>query len=272
MKRSLLLFLTGLVTLAGQPRHAVNFHKNPVPRPSSALVDPADRVFSDIVAGGGWETIITLVNMSGAPSRFTLTFYDDNGNAANMPLVNTDGSVSRYASIDFTLDTNTSNELVIPNVDPKLRSVWSYLSSSVNQPAIGAVAVVRSKDNQGRVISESTETLSNTQDVDFFAPYDNLEGIATVLVLVNPANSVTVNVDLSAQDALGNEIVYDRIQLPAGVRTLITLPDAYPALAKTSGKLRVQGDTSFLSAVCFRLSPSGSLAYSPIFNWSGLFR
>jgi hypothetical protein len=271
MKRNALLIMAGLCVLSAQPRHTASFYQNISPRPKSALVDPNDRVFPDIVAGGGWETIITFVNMSGVPAHFTLTFYDDDGNPLNVPLANPDGSVSRFASSDFALDSNSSTELVVANVDNAVTSAWSYISFPAGTAAIGGVAVVRNKDSKGRVISESTENLSNTLDYDFFAPYDNLEGVATTLILINPGNSQTANIRISAQDASGQEILRDRFQLPPGARTLIALPDTYSALAGTSGELRVTGDTSTLSAICFRTSPSGSVAYAPIFNWSGMF-
>src|SRR5260370_18040324 len=209
--------------------------------------------------------------MSGSPAQFRRTFYDDNGNPAPMPLLNSDGSVSIFASADFSLDINTSTELVVANVDSRLNSVWSYLSFPGNSAAIAGIAVVRTYDSSNNVLNESTEALSNIQDYDFFAPFDNLQGVATSFILINPGTSLTSNVRLSAQDASGNEIVRDGCELPPGTRTTIPLPNNYPALRGTSGKLRVTGDTNRLSAVCFRISPAGSLAYSSIFNWSGMF-
>ena len=77
---------------------------------------------------------------------------------------------------------------------------------------------------------------------------------------------------ISAQDANGNELFRDNFLLAAGARATIMLPDAYKLLAGTSGKLRVVGDTNRLSAIVFRISPAGNMAYSPIFNWSGMFQ
>lgn len=277
MKRIALLFLVGLTALVAAPKPAertstAKFHNSSSPRPSSALVDPQDRVLNDLAAGGGWETIITFINMSGAPAAFTLTFYDDNGNLRVMPLLNSDGSLTHSSAIDFALDPNTSNELILPNVDSKSNSAWSYLSLANGTQAVAALAVVRYKDSKGRVVSEATESLSNTQDNDFYTPFDNIDGVVTGLVLVNPGNSGVAYVNFSAQDAFGNELVHDLIQLPAGARTVFMLPNAYPSLANTSGKLRVTGDLTTLSAVGFRVSPAGNLTYSPIFNWSGMFR
>lgn len=271
MKTIMLLFLAVAVSGSAQPRQSAKFREHTSARPKSALVDSTDRVFADIVTGGGFETILTFINMSSSPSSFTVTFYDDDGNAVPLPLVNGDGSVSRLASADITLDGNTSAEVVIANVDADVRSAWSYLSFSSSVAPIAGSAVVRSKDSKGVVINESTQSLSNIQDYDFFAPFDNLEGIQTALVLVNPGQN-GANVSISAQDSTGAEIVRDYIKIPAGARTIIVLPTAYSSLANASGKLRVTADTANLSAICYRTSPTNSLSYSPIFNWSGMFR
>jgi hypothetical protein len=236
------------------------------------LVDPNDRVFVDVLAGGGWETLMTFVNMSNAPARFTLTFYDDNGNPVMVPLTNPDGSVSRFAAVNLTMDGNTSQELVVANVDNNINYAWAYLSFPGNAAPIAGMAVVRTYDSSGNVFNETTETLSNIQDYDFFAPYDNLQGVATGLIVLNPGSSLTATVRISAQDATGNELVRDSSLLSPGARATIMLPDAYNVLGGTSGKLRVTGDTNKLSAIVFRISPAGNMAYSPIFNWSGIFQ
>jgi hypothetical protein len=235
-------------------------------------VDPSDRVFVDVLSGGGWETLITFVNMSNTRAQFTLTFYDDNGNPMKVPLTNPDGSVSRFAAVNFSMDGNTSQELVVANVDNNVNYAWSYLSFPGDTAPIAGMAVVRTYDSSGNIFNETTETLSNTQDFDFFAPYDNLQGVATGLIVLNPGATLTTAVTISAQDANGNELIRDRFLLAPGARTTIMLPDAYKVLAGTSGKLRVIGDTSQLSAILFRISPAGNMAYSPIFNWSGLFQ
>jgi hypothetical protein len=218
------------------------------------------------------ETLMTFVNMSNARAQFTVTFYDDNGNPVKVPLTNPDGSVSRFAAVNFSMDGNTSQELVVANIDNNVSYTWTYLSFPGNTAPIAGMAVVRSYDSSGNVFSETTETLSNIQDYDFFAPYDNLQGVGTGLIVLNPGSSLTATVRLSAQDGNGNELVRDTVVLPPGARTTIMLPEIYNVLAGTSGKLRVTGDTNKLSAIMFRISPAGNMAYSPIFNWSGLFQ
>ena len=284
MKRIVFLILISGFVLPAQPRRTARLHELPeaprqtanfteaAARPRSALVDPFDRVFVDVLAGGGWETLITFVNMSNARAQFTLTFYDDNGNPMRVPLTNPDGSVSRFAAVNFSMDGNTSQELVVANADNNINYAWAYLSFPGNTAPIAGMAVVRTYDSSGNIFNETTETLSNIQDFDFFAPYDDLQGVTTGLIVLNPGATLTATVGLSAQDANGNELVRDRFLLPPGARTTIMLPDAYSILAGTSGKLRVTGDTNQLSAIVFRISPASNMAYSPIFNWSGMFQ
>jgi hypothetical protein len=285
MKRIALLILASGIVLPAQPRRTAgprelssvprqtaNFQESVAPRPRSALVDPFDRVFVDVLSGGGWETLMTFVNMSNAPAQFTLTFYDDNGNPVKVPLTNPDGSVSRFAAVNFLMDGNTSQELVVANVDNNVNYAWTYLSFPGNTAPIAGMAVVRTYDSSGNIFNETTETLSNIRDYDFFAPYDNVQGIATGLIVLNPSASLTATVRISAQDANGNELVRDNFLLAPGARTTIMLPDAYKVLTGTSGKLRVVGDTNRLSAIVFRISPASNMAYSPIFNWSGMFQ
>jgi hypothetical protein len=173
-------------------------------------------------------------------------------------------STSRWTAIP--------EELVVANVDNNVTYAWAYLSFPGNAAPIAGMAVVRTYDSSGKIFNETTETLSNIQDYDFFALYDNLQGVATGLIVLNPGSSLTATVRISAQDANGNELVRDKFLLAPGARTTIMLPDAYNLLGGTSGKLRVTGDTNQLSAIVFRISPAGNMAYSPIFNWSGMFQ
>src|SRR6266700_2573721 len=199
MKRIALLILAGGIALPAQtrrtagprelslvPRQTANLQESAAPRPRSALVERSDRVFVDVLSGGGWETLLTFVNMSNAPAQFTLTFYDDNGNPVKVPLTNPDGSVSRFAAVDFSMDGNTSQELVVANVDKQVNYAWTYLGFPGNTAPIAGMAVVRTYDSSGKILNETTETLSNIQDYDFFAPYDNLQGVSTGLIVLNP--------------------------------------------------------------------------------------
>lgn len=295
MKRIALLFLVGLAMAFAQPRQAAarstrvqhggqqrerqaaprstaQFAKSTAPQPSSALVDPNDRVFADVVYGGGWEMVLTFVNMSGGRERLTLSFYNDDGSTASVPLVNPDGSISAYTGVDVALDGNTSSELVVADVGKDVISGWAYVSLPAGVSYIAGQAVARVKDADGFVISESVESLTNTQDYNLFAPFDNQDGVSTSLVLINPGNAKTANIVLSVQDSSGGVLVRDRFDLLAGTRVTINLPAAYKATAGVSGKVRVSGDIKSLSAICFRVSDGGSFAYSPIFNWSGLLK
>ena len=95
------------------------------------------------------------------------------------------------------MDGNTSQELVVANVDNRVNFAWAYLSFPGNTAPIAGMAVVRTYDSSGHILNETSETLFNIQDYDFFAPYDNLQGVATGLIVLNPGASLTATVRIS---------------------------------------------------------------------------
>ena len=54
----------------------------------SAVVDPTDRVFPQIITGQGWETRMVLVNVGGTVVNFTEAFGDVNGNPMKVTFQN----------------------------------------------------------------------------------------------------------------------------------------------------------------------------------------
>src|SRR6266536_788719 len=53
--------------------------KSGKPNPKSSFVSSTTLVFPHLATGGGWETVVVLVNMSAAPVDFTASFYDEVG-------------------------------------------------------------------------------------------------------------------------------------------------------------------------------------------------
>jgi hypothetical protein len=80
----------------------------------SAVVDPTDRVFPQIITGQGWETRMVLVNVGGTVVNFTEAFGDVNGNPMKVTFQNYPqgqivsdvsivGKIVPKGSFDFTL-------------------------------------------------------------------------------------------------------------------------------------------------------------------------
>lgn len=48
--------------------------------PRSALVDPQDKIFPQLMFGDGWETVVVVVNIGGTNVHYNQLFFDADGN------------------------------------------------------------------------------------------------------------------------------------------------------------------------------------------------
>ena len=68
-------------------------------------------VLSHIAAGGGWTTVITLVNTSGAAVPVTVALHNDDGSAVTLPVTTTQQGLSQTttsSSVNATMNPDTT--------------------------------------------------------------------------------------------------------------------------------------------------------------------
>jgi hypothetical protein len=125
----------------------------------------------------------------------------------------------------------------------------------------------------GSVPFEALVPLSPYDDHKSFMYYDNIEGFATGLALVNPGGNLTSRVTIRAADLSGTIITTDTLSIPPGGHPAFVLEQRMPSLARRIGTLYVESDTSRLSALGIRMNVVGGGAFTsiPIMNWSGMF-
>src|ERR1700722_9098051 len=84
----------------------------PVAAKPKVVVFSGDNVFPHVVDGGLWKTTFKFVNLENHTVTFTLSFFDDNGNPLELPiLANSVLSGGYFTSIAFSLPTATSTTL-----------------------------------------------------------------------------------------------------------------------------------------------------------------
>lgn len=97
------------------------------PTRRSAVVDPTDRIFPQIITGQGWETRMVLVNVGGTDVNFTEGFGDVNGNPMKVTFselspregVNRGRCTERRTEV-INLPTINKPFLVVPRVNHPL--------------------------------------------------------------------------------------------------------------------------------------------------------
>lgn len=239
--------------------------------PRQAFITDRDVVFPHLAIGGGWETVIVIVNMSNRRVDYRIHYFDQGG----VPMRTT---IRNYPSGELA-----SGELTVGNLPPghsfnfslfddggPTRVGWALLDYDTSGGRIGGYAIFR-RLRPGPAIPEAMIPLSAYNDSIFVMPFDNIQGFDTAIAIVNPGSSLTTTITLTFLTLDGQLIRQITMRLAPGEQTAFALRDRVPEIAGRLGTLLVEGSTTRLSALGIRFSPTGTFSSVPIMNWSGLF-
>src|SRR5690606_17801867 len=111
----------------------------------AALVMADDRVFPHFVAGGGWQTTLTLVNMSPVPQEFTIDFYTDDGQPLVIPIPTVGGTIQRMTSAQAVMPAFSTRSYSTADIDAVASSGWALLTYDASKGRIGGYGVFRQR-------------------------------------------------------------------------------------------------------------------------------
>jgi hypothetical protein len=229
-----------------------------------------DQVFPQIATGGGWETVIVIVNMSPVRMNYTQRFYSSDGRPMNITFREyPSGNVVTTTAIEGWLSPGCSFNFALFDSTPNTQIGWATLTYDGSLGRLGAYAIFRSRV-AGRTDFEALVPLSRYDDHVFFMPFDNIQGFTTAMAIDNPASNMSNNVTITAFDLRGQRIGSALISLPRSGHTAFALTDKIPALAGSMGTLLVESDTNRLSALGLRFNSGGAFASIPIMNYEAM--
>jgi hypothetical protein len=243
----------------------------PGSRPSAAT-GSQNLVFAKIVAGDGWETAITLLNMGTNSVGFRQFFISPDGTPMTVTFRADPGGEAMTASaVECNLNPGSSLSLnVFDNKEP-FREGWALLSYDESQGRLGGYAVIRHKERAGSINFEATVPLSSMQDFSLYVPFDNTQGFQTHLTLVNPASNLSAQCRLTYLSPAGQVLVIDSLLMKPRQQVTIVLPDSYPDLANKTGTVMVEAEINRFSVAGLRYNTaSGAIAALPLMNSSGV--
>jgi hypothetical protein len=201
------------------------------------VVFAGDRVFPQVVNGGGWKTSFFLVNLESHPVTFQILFLTDDGNDMFVPVVGL--GVVRQVSV--TLDTAGSTEFETTGFSnaslDTLQQGWALLSQTTSD-TIGGMAIFRQRVF-GRPDQEATVPIVNQFDSHFVLLFDNTAGFTTGLAVANPTVD-SVSIPVTIRDQSGNVIDHQFIQLNSYSHTAFNLPDFWFSTAGRRGAIEFQ--------------------------------
>ena len=234
MKHSMLI---ALLALAGMPAKSQLARIRP---DITADTTVGNRVVTHMAAGGGWNTLIVLVNLGTTPASYTLKFFGDSGSPQTFPFKNvgTQQVLGTVSVLSGNLPVGGEVYLKARDQANTTTTGWALIDPS-STGDIGA-EVVFTYDLTGQQAIVPVESSSSQK---FIIPFDNTGGGATGVALANPhANAVTVNVVF--RDINGVTLHTDQIQMQPMEHTSFVLSNQYPSLVKQAGTAYFSTDSA----------------------------
>lgn len=219
-------------------------------------------VLSHIAAGGGWSTVITLINTLSAAVPVTVTLHNDDGSALTLPVTTTQQGASQTtatSSVNATINPNTTLLISMGNQNAPL--VWGWADVDSTGP-VGGFAIFRSTPPTGSP-SEGTVPLQTQFSSSFTLPYDNTAGFAMGVALANLSTS-SANITATIWDVNGNKLGTENFTVAGSGHTAFTLPSQWALTAGQQGIVQFQSAASGgITGIGLRFSPFGTFTSVP---------
>lgn len=218
-------------------------------------------VLSHIAAGGGWTTVMTLVNNSSSAPPLTIAFHTETGTPLTLPLTVTSQGVSQT---NTTNTTSSINATINPKATLQI-STGDGMSSTVvgwadvfSLGTLGGFAIFRQTPQNGSP-SEGTVPLQTTYPNTITLPYDNA-GFVTGVALANLSTSAMVTA--TVWDEAGNQLITQNLAIIGNGHMSFVLPNQLLLTAGKRGIVQFQ-NSGGLAGLGLRFSPFGTFTSVP---------
>jgi len=196
---------------------------------SSAPVNTAASI-AQIASAGGWDTSVTLVNLSTFPVGTVMNFYDDAGNPLSLPFTFPLGVTSPMTNSTVNGSINASGLLLLDTTGLYTQAAnvgWSQLQAS---GIVGGYALFSNTPNNWQA-AVPLETLNASS---YLLAFDNTGSLSTGLAIANLATQ-DANIQAIIRDDSGAMIGTEMINVPALGHTSFTLSSTYAVTAGIRG-------------------------------------
>ncbi len=207
----------------------------------AVVAQPAStKTISHIADGGGWRSIIVLVNTDTVPAQYTVNFLTDTG-AAYVPAL-TSGTASG------TIPVGGSTIIETADAASALTEGWAQVMSS---QAIGGTAIFRYDPWS----QEAAVPLLTGGGMELEIPYQVGSGLALGVALANPSSTQMADITEVIRDANGNQLSSRTLTLAPLSHTAFN--PTFPSNATAGGVVEYDSNTA-LYALGIRSAPEGS--------------
>lgn len=209
-----------------------------------------------VAFGGGWQTLMTLVNMGTAEAQATLEFLDDAGNLLELPLLFPQTGVTKTAS-SLTLSLSAGSSMLIQTQAGSGQPARVGSAQLTASGSVGGFAIFQNAGQEAVVPLESGDSVSR------MLIFDNTNNLATGIALTN-GTALPANVAATLRDESGNVLGTSTIHLLAWGHMSQMLTQLFPASANIRGTVEFDGpDDGRIYSLGIRATPSAEYTSIP---------
>ena len=189
---------------------------------------------AQIASAGGWDTNITLVNLSTFPVGTVMNFYDDAGNPLSLPFTFPLGLTSPMTNSTVNGSINASGLLLVDTTGLYTQAAnvgWSRLQALGK---VGGYALFTNTPNNW----QAAVPLQTLNASSYLLAFDNTGSLSTGLAIAN-LSMQTANINAIIRDDSGTIIGTETITVPAQGHTSFTLSSTYTVTAGKRGTVEL---------------------------------
>jgi hypothetical protein len=212
--------------------------------------------FAHFASGGGWETIITLINKGTTNAQAQVNFFDESGNPSMLPLDFPQGASPTTAS--------TYSQTIKPG------TVAVIESQGGTNTSVGSAQLLSDGNVSGFLIfrflptvQEAAVNLQVQNAATYTLPFDNTTGISTGVAL-SATSTTSTSVQILVLDDKGATLATDTIILPGRGHTSFVLGTRYSATNNLRGTIQFQALAGAeIGVIGIRALPTGAYTTIP---------
>jgi len=214
-----------------------------------------DGVIAQLVDGGSWKTIITLVNLDTTSANYTLRFYSDSGTPLSLDTSAGSGSV-----LTGTLPVGGSRIIETAGTKATLSQGWALLETSNRS---SGNAIFRQSVPGRPDFEASMPIVTYVNDDTYFLPFDNVTS-STGVAIANPLSYTGITVYLTFRDEQGNQILIERLELGRLAHTAFSLAERFPQSAGRRGVVEISTSALTMSVLGLRFGAQSFTSLLPL--------
>jgi hypothetical protein len=216
---------------------------------------------SHIAAGGGWTTVITLINTSPAAVPVIVALHNDDGSALTLPVTTTQQGATQTSTTPTVNASLSPNSTLLISTGSQNGSLVVGWADVLSQVPVGGFAIFRQTPQTGSP-SEGTVPLQNQFPSTMTLAYDNAGGFLMGVALANLSTAFTT-ITATIWDDNGNQLGVQDIVIAGNGHTSFVLPNQLSATTARRGIVQFRSSAGGISGVGIRFSPFGTFTSVP---------